>query len=42
LTPSFGFNVSETWFFQLLKKNLLMLLFVQLAVLLLSHLFRVH
>jgi len=32
----FGFNVSETWFFQLLKKNLLMLLFVQLAVLLLS------
>jgi len=32
----FGFNVSETWFFQLLKKNLLMLLFVQLAVLFLS------
>jgi modulator of FtsH protease HflK len=32
----FGFNVSETWFFQLLKKNLVMLVFVQLAVLLLS------
>lgn len=32
----FGFNVSETWFFQLLKKNLLLLLFAQLAVLLLS------
>lgn len=32
----FGFNVSETWFFQLLKKNLLMLLLVQLAVLVLS------
>ena len=32
----FGFNVSETWFFQLLKKNLLVLLLVQLAVLILS------
>jgi regulator of protease activity HflC (stomatin/prohibitin superfamily) len=32
----FGFNVSETWFFQLLKKNLLTLLLVQLAVLLVS------
>ncbi len=32
----FGFNVSDTWFFQLLKKNLLALLLVQLAVLLLS------
>ena len=32
----FGFNVSDTWFFQLLKKNLLMLLFAQLAVLILS------
>jgi membrane protease subunit HflK len=32
----FGFNVSDTWFFQLLKKNLLVLLLAQLAVLLLS------
>jgi regulator of protease activity HflC (stomatin/prohibitin superfamily) len=32
----FGFNVSETWFFQLLKKNLVVLLLAQLAVLLLS------
>ena len=32
----FGFNVSETWFFQLLKKNLLVLLLAQLAVLILS------
>ena len=32
----FGFNVSETWFFQLLKKNLLVLLLVQFAVLILS------
>jgi modulator of FtsH protease HflK len=32
----FGFNVSETWFFQLLKRNLLLLLLAQLAVLLLS------
>jgi len=32
----FGFNVSETWFFQLVKKNLLALLLIQLAVLLLS------
>ena len=32
----FGFNVSETWFFQLAKKNLLLLLLAQLAVLILS------
>lgn len=32
----FGFKVSDTWFFQLLKKNLLALLLAQLAVLLLS------
>jgi regulator of protease activity HflC (stomatin/prohibitin superfamily) len=32
----FGFNVSETWFFQLLKRNLLWLLLAQFAVLLLS------
>ncbi len=32
----FGFNVSDTWFFQLLKKNLIVLLLAQLAVLLLS------
>ena len=32
----FGFNVSDTWFFQLIKKNLLVLLLAQLAVLLLS------
>jgi modulator of FtsH protease HflK len=32
----FGFNVSETWFFQLVKKNLLVLLLAQFAVLLLS------
>jgi regulator of protease activity HflC (stomatin/prohibitin superfamily) len=32
----FGFNVSETWFFQLLKKNLLLLLLAQVAVLILS------
>ncbi|HEY1490093.1 MAG TPA: SPFH domain-containing protein, partial [Verrucomicrobiae bacterium] len=32
----FGFNVSETWFFQLLKRNLLWLLLAQLAVLLMS------
>ncbi|HEY5040846.1 MAG TPA: SPFH domain-containing protein [Verrucomicrobiae bacterium] len=32
----FGFKVSETWFFQLLKNNVLALLLVQLAVLLLS------
>jgi regulator of protease activity HflC (stomatin/prohibitin superfamily) len=32
----FGFNVSDTWFFQLVKKNLLVLLLAQLAVLLLS------
>jgi regulator of protease activity HflC (stomatin/prohibitin superfamily) len=32
----FGFNVSKTWFFQLLKKNLLILLFAQGVVLMLS------
>jgi regulator of protease activity HflC (stomatin/prohibitin superfamily) len=32
----FGFNVSETWFFQLLKRNLLVLLLAQFAVLILS------
>jgi modulator of FtsH protease HflK len=32
----FGFNVSETWFFQLVKQNLLVLLLAQFAVLLLS------
>jgi regulator of protease activity HflC (stomatin/prohibitin superfamily) len=36
LDYQFGFKVSETWFFQLLKKNLPLLLFAQLAVLLLS------
>jgi modulator of FtsH protease HflK len=32
----FGFNVSETWFFQLVKRNLLVLLLAQFAVLILS------
>jgi len=36
LDYQFGFKVSETWFFQLLKKNLLGLVLAQLAVLLLS------
>ncbi len=36
LDYQFGFKVSETWFFQLLKKNLPALLLAQLAVLLLS------
>ncbi|HEY1786966.1 MAG TPA: SPFH domain-containing protein [Verrucomicrobiae bacterium] len=36
LDYQFGFKVSETWFFKLLKENLFMLLLVQLAVLLLS------
>ena len=36
LDYQFGFNVSETWFFRLLQKNLPALLLVQLAVLLLS------
>ncbi len=36
LDYQFGFNVSETWFFQLLQKNLPVLLLAQLAVLLLS------
>jgi regulator of protease activity HflC (stomatin/prohibitin superfamily) len=36
LDYQFGFKVSETWFFQLLKKNLPALLLVQLAVLVLS------
>jgi regulator of protease activity HflC (stomatin/prohibitin superfamily) len=36
LDYQFGFNVSETWFFKLLQKNLPALLLAQLAVLLLS------
>jgi regulator of protease activity HflC (stomatin/prohibitin superfamily) len=36
LDYQFGFNVSETWFFKLLQKNLAVLLLLQLAVLLLS------
>ena len=36
LDYQFGFKVSETWFFQLLKKNLPMLVLAQLAALLLS------
>jgi len=32
----FGFNVSETWFFQLVKKNLIVLLLAQFAVLIFS------
>lgn len=36
LDYQFGFNVSDTWFFKLLKENLLLLLLAQLAVLLLS------
>jgi len=36
LDYQFGFKVSETWFFQACKKNLPILLLVQLAVLLLS------
>jgi membrane protease subunit HflK len=36
LDYQFGFNVSETWFFKLLQKNLAVLLLAQLAVLLLS------
>jgi membrane protease subunit HflK len=36
LDYQFGFNVSETWFFRLLQKNLPVLLLAQLAVLLLS------
>jgi modulator of FtsH protease HflK len=36
LDYQFGFNVSETWFFQLIQKNLPVLLLAQLAVLLLS------
>ena len=36
LDYQFGFKVSETWFFQLVKKNLPELLLAQLAVLLLS------
>ena len=36
LDYQFGFKVSETWFFQLLKKNLPALLLAQLVVLLLS------
>ncbi len=36
LDYQFGFKVSETWFFQLLQKNLPVLVLAQLAVLLLS------
>jgi membrane protease subunit HflK len=36
LDYQFGFKVSETWFFQLLKKNLPVLMVAQLVVLLLS------
>jgi regulator of protease activity HflC (stomatin/prohibitin superfamily) len=36
LDYQFGFKVSETWFFKLLKENLPLLIFVQLAILLLS------
>jgi regulator of protease activity HflC (stomatin/prohibitin superfamily) len=36
LDYQFGFKVSETWFYQLLQKNLLLLVLVQLAVLALS------
>lgn len=36
LDYQFGFKVSETWFFQLLRKNLPVLLLAQLVVLLLS------
>ena len=36
LDYQFGFNVSETWFFQLLQKNIAVLLLAQFAVLLLS------
>jgi regulator of protease activity HflC (stomatin/prohibitin superfamily) len=36
LDYQFGFKVSETWFFQLVRKNLLLLLLAQLAVLSLS------
>ncbi|HEV2692499.1 MAG TPA: SPFH domain-containing protein [Verrucomicrobiae bacterium] len=36
LDYQFGFKVSETWFFQAVQKNLLVLLLIQFAVLLLS------
>lgn len=36
LDYQFGFKVSETWFFKLLKENLPLLVLIQLAVLLLS------
>ena len=36
LDYQFGFNVSETWFFRLLEKNLAFLILAQLAVLFLS------
>jgi regulator of protease activity HflC (stomatin/prohibitin superfamily) len=36
LDYQFGFNVSQTWFFQLLQKNLAYLILAQLAILLLS------
>ncbi len=36
LDYQFGFKVSETWFFKLLRENILLLVVIQLAVLLLS------
>ena len=36
LDYQFGFNVSQTWFYQLLEKNIAMLILTQLAVLFLS------
>jgi modulator of FtsH protease HflK len=36
LDYQFGFKVSETWFFKLLKENLPLLIFAQLAILVLS------
>ncbi|HEV2453181.1 MAG TPA: hypothetical protein VGY98_02905, partial [Verrucomicrobiae bacterium] len=36
LDYQFGFKVSETWFFKVLKENLMLLLLAQLAVLILS------
>ena len=36
LDYQFGFKVSETWFFKLIRENIVLLIFVQLVVLLLS------
>ncbi len=38
----FGFNVSETWFFQLVKKNLLLLAACTVRRVVVVHLRRVH